>query len=163
MEKSNKRIFSIMQPKKKFKTKSELSVSCLVINESDIFKEGLVSVLQNVAGLENTLGFSRDEYLQLEDSTSIDLLISEIEFEGKLDVEFIKTARKLNPDSTIIVYTHIKNNEFRNYAIHCGADFFVFVEERFNLIEHLISGISRKIVRKNTTSLQKKRINETGS
>jgi DNA-binding NarL/FixJ family response regulator len=162
MEKSNKRIFSIMQPRNSEKPKNELSIKCCVINESEIFKTGLVSVLQKVAGLEDTEGYTRDEYLQLEDSTNIDVIIGEIEFNGTLDVEFVKTMRKLNPDSTIIIYTHIKNNEFRNYSIHCGADFFVFVEERFNLIEHLISGISRKMLRKRNIMLQKKRVNELG-
>jgi DNA-binding NarL/FixJ family response regulator len=160
MEKSNKKIFSIMQPRGLTKKTDDLSVSCCIINNFEIFREGLVSVLSAVPGLKNTVGYTKHGYLQLEDSSDIDLVICDVEYDGKLDIELIKTIRKLNPESTIIVYTHIKNNEYRNYAIHCGADFFIFKEEKFNLIEHLISGISRKIIRKQTEQIQKKRVNE---
>lgn len=159
MEKSNNRIFSIMQPRNSNKSINEFLIKCCVINDLEIFREGLTSMLQRVPGLKDTTGYSQDDYLQLEDSTNIDVIISEIEFNGKLDVEFVKTVHRLNPDSTIIIYTQRKNNEFRNYSLHCGADFFVFVEERFNLIEHLISRISRKMVKKNI-ALQKKTLNE---
>ena len=117
------------------------SASLCVIHDSEVLKEGLKSLLSSIEGISESEGLSRTGYLNLPSNKEYDVIITEIEFKNEIDVDFIRRIKETSKNSKIIVYTNIKNTEHRNYAMHCGADFFLYMEDKYNLLEHLVSGL----------------------
>jgi len=120
--------------------------SC-VINDSEVFREGLMSLVQNTPNIKKVDGYALSN---LTDHLlgQYDLIITEIESRKGLDVEIIRHLKESNAKSTVVVYTQIKNAEYRRYAEECGADYFIFIEDRYNLIQHLVSVVASAKLRK---------------
>ncbi len=116
-----------------------------IINDSEIIREGLFSLLRKLPNVDNIDIFNRDKLSNRDMTKNYDVIITDVEFQGKIDLEYIKSLRNEYPSAKLIVYTNFNNHEYRNMTIHTGADFFLFMEDKYNLLEHLVTGIVSQI------------------
>ena len=119
------------------------STHLCVINDSDFIREGLLALLKKTPGIASTTGFEHDEFLSYNDHHEYSIIVTEIEYSNAINPDYLKHIRTAYPDSKIIVYTNFKNSNYKNMAINAGADFFLFMEDKYNLLEHLVAGILR--------------------
>lgn len=116
-----------------------------IINDSEIIRIGLYSLLNGLPHLKRADNFSKSDFLSEAQNGDYNLIITEIEFGNNIDVEFLKLLKNRYPAAKIIVYTNFKNSRYRNFAIHAGTDFYLYMEDRYNLLEHLVTGILNQI------------------
>ena len=116
-----------------------------VINNSEIIRIGINSVLKEEYRNDIILDVSKKEFCQVWAQSEFDIIITDIEFEGKNDVSFISQIKKTHPKSTIIVYTNFKNQLYRKSSLNNGASFFIFFDKNLNLLEYIVRRVMNNI------------------
>ena len=116
-----------------------------IISDSEIIREGLLSLLRRVPYVDDIDTFNRKKYSNRNLAVNYEVIITDVEFQGKINLDHIKSLRNDFPRAKIIVYTNFNNHECRNITLHSGADFFLFMEDKYNLLEHLVTGIISQI------------------
>lgn len=117
-----------------------------IVNDSVVMREGIKTIISGVYHIQDMVTTSRDNFFEKLENQNIDIVITDIEFEEKIDTTFIKQIKTFSPETRVVVYTRIKNHFHRNQSLNAGADFFIFWEERFQLLEHVISRMVAKII-----------------
>ena len=124
-------------------------IKICVINNKEIIREGLYSLLNKAPFILSLDSYTRDQFLESNEKKDYHIIINEIEFDSKVSPDIIKAIRYRHRSAKIIVYTGVKNIGFRNLSLHSGADFFLFIEDRYNLLEHLVAGLIHQLKFKN--------------
>jgi DNA-binding NarL/FixJ family response regulator len=124
---------------------SNLFTDVCIINDREIIREGLLTLLKKNPNVSKIDLFSREQFSANKPATGYHIILSEIEFQSKLDPDFIRHIRDRFPPAKIIIYTLAKNMKFRKLSLNAGADFFIFIEDRYNLLEHLVAGLIQQI------------------
>jgi len=89
---------------------------------------------------------SQKDYFSIHAVKNFDIIITEIEFENKLDTPFVKQLKSISPETEIIVYTRLENNRLRNVALNLGAQFFLLWGDTYRLLERITEAMIRKVV-----------------
>jgi DNA-binding NarL/FixJ family response regulator len=124
--------------------RSDFSKIC-VINNSEIIRVGINSVLKEEYKNDIILDVSKKEFSLLWEQSKFDIIITDIEFDGKNDTSFIPTIKQSHPDAIIIVYTNFRNQTHRKSSLNDGAHFFIFVDKNLNLLEYIVRRIMNNI------------------
>jgi DNA-binding NarL/FixJ family response regulator len=118
----------------------------LVVEDNSAFRESLIGMLE---GHFSTLVFekaaSSEEALLKLSRFSPELIFVDIQLPGDNGLHLSKILRSRYEDAVIIVLTNHDGPEYRQAAIHCGADFFISkggstVDEVLNAVQTVVSG-----------------------
>ena len=124
---------------------SSKNVNIFIINYSPIVQEGIVSALQNVPCVNTITTTTKIDYEENHTPAQIDILITEIEFSNKIDINFIQEIKSKSPDAKVIVYTRFLNHAIRTHLLNDGADAFIFLRDISYLLGHIVKMIIRTI------------------
>jgi DNA-binding NarL/FixJ family response regulator len=124
------------------------NINLCIISDSDIMRDHINSIIENMYNIDIVYCKSPKEYFENNIESLVDIVITDIEFENKIDTQFIAKINSKLPDTKIIVYTNLNNYNYGNKSLYNGADFFIFWEEKYNLLEHVINQIANKIFNK---------------
>ena len=121
------------------------NINLCIISDSNIMRNHINSIIEKMYNIDTIYCNSPKEYFEENIDSLVDIVISDIEFENKIDTQFISKINSKSPDTRIIVYTNLNNYNYGNKSLYNGADFFIFWEEKYNLLEHVINQIANKI------------------
>jgi DNA-binding NarL/FixJ family response regulator len=135
-EKTQKKEATNNNPKK--------TTTICIINDSPTIREGIFSSIHEIADIKQIIKTSKKDYFDKHATKQIDIVITEIEFNNKVETSFVEQIKSINPDTRIIVYTKIENHAVRNYLLSNGADAFIFLRDINFFIEHIVKIMIRK-------------------
>ncbi len=115
-----------------------------IINDSEILREGIYLSFKNEYHIDQIIKTSKRDYIEKHMTKKFDVIITEIEFTEGTDTLFIKEINLNYPHTRIVVYTSPKNRNKRIRSIEYGADFFIYMDDDFKLLEFVV----RKIIEK---------------
>lgn len=121
------------------------NINLCIISDSNIMRDHINSIIDKMHNIDTIYCSSPKEYFEENVDNLVDIVITDIEFENKIDTQFITKINSQSPSTRIIVYTNLNNYNYGNKSLYNGADYFIFWEEKYNLLEHLINQIANKI------------------
>ena len=102
-----------------------LKMTILIVDDSVFFREKLKKAIycidNNILFLEE-LSFEGGEYAVSYHKP--ELVILEIELQGKSGIKLLKEIRSLSISTTVILFTHHLSEEFKSICLENGADYF---------------------------------------
>ena len=119
------------------------NINISIINDSPIVQEGIVAAIQNVPCLKNIRTTTKNDFIENHSDEEVDIIITEIEFSNKIDIQFIQEIKSKSPDAKIIVYTRFLNHAIRTRLLNDGADAFIFLRDISYLLGHIVKMIIR--------------------
>lgn len=124
------------------------NINLCIVSDSDMMREHINLIIEKMFNIDIVYCNSPKEYFEKYVDNLVDIIITDIEFENKIDTQFISKINSKLPNTKIIVYTNLNNYNYGNKSLYNGADFFIFWEEKYNLLEHVINQIANKIFNK---------------
>lgn len=115
------------------------------INNSEIIRLGINEILKEEQSSNMLIDVSKSEFNQVWTQTKFDLIITDIEFNGIVDVDYISQIRSEHPEAKIIVHTNHRNNSFRTRSLNEGASFFIYFDKNLNLLQYIVRRVLTKI------------------
>ena len=138
---------SIKPEKPRFKVvnkTTKIDLSICTISDSEILREGIYSVFQDEIDVTNMVLTSKNVFFDKHAKSNFDVVITDIEFVDGIDTSFIKQIKSISPETRIIVYTSPKNRDRRIRAMEYGAEFFIFFDDSFKLLEFIVKRMVTK-------------------
>ncbi len=122
----------------------KVSISICIISDSDIIAKGITSLFNEDSNKEKITITTKNSFLMEHTNNEFDIVITEIEFLDGIDASFVKSVKSFSHDAKIIVYTSQKNAARRVAAMDNGADFFIYFDDRFELLEFIVKKMIAK-------------------
>lgn len=97
----------------------------LIVDDSIFFREKLkkaLYVMDNAMLIREEVTF--EDGKSAFSSYNPDLVILEIELQGKSGIKLLKEIRSLSISTTILLFTHHLSEEFKSNCLENGADYF---------------------------------------
>lgn len=119
-----------------------------LIDDHPIVEAGLSLLLRGHPDLHLSGSCSSPDSLASESLDRIaDVFILDLVYRGTINVDAIRSIRKLAPDSVIVVYSSLPNRQYRTVVAAAGADEFV---SKDSSLATLLSTIREIVVRRRT-------------
>ena len=117
----------------------------LIVDDSVFFleklKKAIHSIDNNVLFLEE-LSFEGGEYAI--SCHKPDLVILEIELQGKSGIKLLKEIRSLSISTTVILFTHHLSDDFKSICIEHGADYFFDKCKNYRQMLEVINSLAKQ-------------------
>ncbi|GJQ62034.1 MAG: hypothetical protein SCALA702_10870 [Melioribacteraceae bacterium] len=117
-------------------------MNVLVVDDSEIFRSGIVAHLESGGGMTSIrdIAYSEDKIIQELDS-STDLIIIDFEHHRNFGLDLIKRLKQFNQKLNLIIFTHERNLSMKLLSEHYGADYFLTKENQHQNLWQIIDNI----------------------
>jgi DNA-binding NarL/FixJ family response regulator len=121
------------------KERAAVTLKVLVVDDSAIVRERLISMLSELADVE-VVGQAQDAHEAIEAISKLkpDVVILDIRMRRGSGIEVLETIKKDTPSTTVIMLTNYPYPQYRKKCMDAGANFFFDKSTEFEKIAEVL-------------------------
>lgn len=118
-------------------------MNVIVIDDSEIFRTGIVSYLENIGDLTTItdMAYSEEQIFNAINS-STDIVIIDFEHQSDYGLELIRRLKRDFNKINLIIFTHERNERLKLLSERYGADYFLTKEHQHQNLWKIVENIN---------------------